>query len=188
MSFLLFCYCEKLFHLYYFVLEHITLCEFGWVHYGLSKREIESTTQQICDYTLKNESKSIYEGAGFRKILGNEEWKQRCKKLLYTFFSKAAEFSRVITFPDTKLSVQGKPWEGVIKTLQYWCANSNLGNKRDATGLIIRNYDLKNHLNFSGITDDEIKCFPTFQDFKKKIRQRKIIKGFWYSTLQRKLF
>ena len=77
MSFLLFCYCEKLFHLYYFVLEHITLWEFGWVHYGLSKREIESTTRQICDYTLKNESKSIYEGAGFRKILGNEEWKQR---------------------------------------------------------------------------------------------------------------
>ena len=169
MSFLLFCYCEKLFHLYYFVLEHITLCEFGWVHYGLSKREIESTTQQICNYTFKKELKSIYEGAGFRKILGHEEWKQRCKKLLHTFFSKAAQLSGVIRFPHTKSSIQGKPWEGVINTLQYWCTNSNLGHEGDATGLIIRNYDLKNHLNFSGITDNEIKNFSTFQDFEKKI-------------------
>ena len=165
-----FCYSEKLFYLYYIVLEHITLCEFGWVHYGLSKRQIDSTTRQICDYTLKKESKSIYEGAGFRKILGNEEWKQRCKQLLGTFFSKAARFSGVIKFPDTKLSIQGKPWEGVINTLQYWCANSNLDNKGDATGLIIRNYDLKNHLNFSGVTDDEIKNFSTFQDFEKKFK------------------
>ena len=165
-----FCYSEKLFYLYYIVLEHITLCEFGWVHYGLNKRQIDSTTRQICDYTLKKESKSIYEGAGFHKILGNEEWKQRCKKLLYTFFSKAARFSGVITFPDTKLSIQGKPWEGVINTLQYWCANSKPDNKGDPTGLIIRNYDLKNLLNFSGVTDDEIKNFSTFQDFEKKIK------------------
>ena len=158
-----------MFYLYYFVLEHVTLCGFGWVHYGLNKREIESTTRQICDYTLKKESKSIYEGAGFRSILGNEEWKQRCKKLLHTFFSKAAQLSGVITFPDTKSSIQGKSWEGVINTLQYWCTNSNLGHEGDATGLIIRNYDLKNHLNFSGITDNEIKNFSTFQDFEKKI-------------------
>ena len=172
-----------MFHLYYFVLEHITLCEFGWVHYGLSKREIESTTQQICNYTFKKESKSIYEGAGFRKILGNEEWKQRCKKLLHSFFSKAAQLSGVIIFPDTKSSIQGKPWKGVINTLQDWCENSNLGNKGDAIGLIIRNYDLKNHLNFSGINFFH---FPGFR--KKKLRQPKIIRGFWYLTLQRKLF
>ena len=87
---------------------------------------------------------------------------------MQTFFSKAAQLSRIITFPDTKLTVQGKPWEGIINTLKYWCANSNLGNKGDANGLIIRNYDLKNHLNFCGITDDEIENFSTFQSFKKK--------------------
>ena len=86
------------------------------------------------------------------------------------FFSKAAQFSGVIAFPDTKLSIQGKPWEDVINTLQYWCKNSNLGNKGEATSLIIRNYDLKNHLNFCGITDDEIKKFSIFQDFEKKFK------------------
>ena len=156
-------------YLYYFVLEHVTLCEFGWVHYGLSEGKVESTTREIYDYKFKQETRSIYEGACFRNVLGDKDWKQRCKKLLQTFFSKAPQFSRIITFPDTKLSVQGKPWEGIIDTLKYWCANSNQGNKGDATGLIIRNYDLKNHLNFCGITDDEIKNFSTFQSFEKKI-------------------
>ena len=87
---------------------------------------------------------------------------------MLTFFGKAAQLSEIITFPDTKLSIQGKPWEDIIDTLQSWCANSNLGNKGDAAGLIIRNYDLKNHLNFCGITDDEIKNFSTFQNFEKK--------------------
>ena len=165
-----FCYSQKLFYLCYFFLEHITLCEFGWVHYGLNKKEIESITRQICDYEFKKESKSIYEGASFRKILGNEEWKQRCKKLLHTFFSKATQFSGIITFPDTKLSIQGKPWESIINTLEYWCENSNQANKGNATGLIIRNYNLKNHLNFCGITDDEIKNFSTFQNSGEKFK------------------
>ena len=139
------------------------------VHYGLTERKIESTTREIYNYKFKQEARSIYEGANFRNILGDEEWKQRCKKLLQTFFSKVAQLSRIITFPDTKLTVQGKPWEGIINTLKYWCANSNLGNKGDANGLIIRNYDLKNHPNFCGVTDDEIENFSTFQSFKKKI-------------------
>ena len=54
--------------------------------------------------------------------------------------------------------------------MRYWCANPNSDNEGDATGLIIRNYDLKNHLNFCGITDDEIKKFSTFQSFEKKFK------------------
>ena len=159
-----------MFYLYYFVLEHVTLCGFGWVHYGRNKREIGSTTLQIGDYKFKKESKSIYEGASFRNILGDVEWQQRCKILLHTFFSKATQLSEIITFPDTKSSIQGKPWEGIINTLRCWCANSNPSNEGDAAGLIIRNYDLKNHLKFCGITDDEIKNFSTFQNFEKKMK------------------
>ena len=156
-------------HLFHFFLEHVTLCEFSWLHYGLDEEKIGCITREIYHYKFKQGARSIYEGASFRRVLGDEEWKQRCKKLLRTFFSKAAQLSRIITFPDTELSVQGKPWEGIINILKNWCANSNQGNKRDATGLIIRNYDLKNHLNFCGITDDEIKSFSTFQSFEKKI-------------------
>ena len=164
-----FCYSQKLFYLYYFVLEHINLFEFGWVYYGLNKKEIGSTHLQIRNYKFKKESKSIYEGASSRKILEDEEWKQRCKKLLLTFFSKDEQFSGIIKFPDTKLSVQGNPWESIINTLEYWCTNSRSANNKNATGLIIRNYDLKNHLNFCGITDDEIKSFSTFQNSQNNI-------------------
>ena len=79
-----------------------------------------------------------------------------------------------MTFPDTRFAARGKPWENVINTLIDWCAISNSGEAKndlgDATGLIIRNYDLKNHLNFCGITDDEIKALLTFKSFEKKFK------------------
>ena len=159
-----------MFYLYYFVLEHVTLCEFGWVHYRLNERKIESITQKIYDYKFKQNTRSIYAGASSVNVLEDGEWKERCKKLLETFFSEASQLSRIITFPDTELSVRGKPWEDIINTLKYWCANSSSDKKGNAAGLIIRNYDLKNHLTFCGITDDEIKNFATFQSFENEIK------------------
>ena len=111
-------------------------------------------------------------GADIYKPLEYEAWKQRCRTLLQTYFSRAGQFSGVITFPDTTLTTRGKPWENAINTLKDWCAFSNTGQTKtdvgDATGLIIRNYDIKNHLNFCGITDDEIKAFLTCKSFEKK--------------------
>ena len=131
-------------------------------------------------------------GADIYKPLEYEAWKQRCRTLLQTYFSRAGQFSGVITFPDTTLTTRGKPWENAINTLKDWCAFSNTGQTKtdvgDATGLIIRNYDIKNHINFCGITDDEIKAFLTCKSFEKKIRPSKILKKFWYLTQQRKLF
>ena len=156
-------------YLYYFILEHVNLCEFGWVHYGLNERKNESTTQEIYHYKSKPKTRRIYAGASSLDVLEDGEWKERCKTLLQSFFSEAAQLSRIITFPDTYISVRGKPWEGIINTLKYWCENSSPGNKENATGLIIRNYDLKNHLVFCGMTDDEIKKFSTCQSFEKKM-------------------
>ena len=114
----------------------------------------------------------IYEGADIYKTLEYEAWKQRCRTLLQTYFSKAGQFSGVITFPDTTITARGKPWENALKTLINWCAFSNTSQDRndvgDATGLIIRNYSLKNHLNFCGVTNDELKAFLTCKSFKKK--------------------
>ena len=70
----------------------------------------------------------------------------------------------MITFPDTSVTTQGKPWESAINTLRDWCA---ISNSSQAIGLIIRNYNLKNNLNFCAITDDKIKAFLTFKCFDK---------------------
>ena len=94
-----------------------------------------------------------------------------------TFFSRAGTFSGIISFPD-KLTAQSKPWNEVISTLKYWCANSNSGNKEDATGLIIRNYGLQKHLIFCGMTDDEIKTTLTFESLGKKHKVLKKIERF----------
>ena len=160
--------------MYYFILGCVNLDEFGLVNYTLSEKEIVSTTQRILDYKFKRDRKIIYEGADIYKPLEHEVWKQRCQKLLQTFFSRAGKFSGIITFPDTRVTAKGKPWENVINTLRYWCENSNSdnakNNKSDTTGLIFRNYNLENHLSFCGMTDDEIKATSTVKSFQKKFK------------------
>ena len=113
---------------------------------------------------FEEEGKHIFQGAGVRKYLSHEQWKQRCKDLLRTFFSRDGKDSGVITFPETNFTAQGKPWQNVMSTLKKWCKNSNSDNgkqKDDATGIIIRNYDLKNHLDFCKVSDESKKsCLP----------------------------
>ena len=116
-----------------------------------------------CEF--KKEGKNIYQGAGVQQALNHEEWKQRCQNLLCTFFSRDGKDSGIITFPETSVTAQGKkPWQNVMSTLKKWCENSNSDSvkpKDDATGIIIRNYDLKNHLDFCKVTDDTKKnCLP----------------------------
>ena len=144
------------------------------VNYTVSEKEIVSTTQKILDYKFKQDRKIIYEVADIYKPLEHEVWKQRCQKLLQTFFSRAGKFSGIITFPDTRVTAKGKPWENIINTLRYWCKNSNSDNAENneggATGLIFRNYNLENHLSFCGMTDDEIKATSTLKSFQKKFK------------------
>ena len=109
-------------------------------------------------------SKCIYQGAGVRQALNHEKWKQRCQDLLRTFFSRDGKDSGIITFPETNITAQEKPWQNVMGTLKEWCKNSDSASveqKHDATGIIIRNYDLKNHLDFCDIADEAKKiCLP----------------------------
>ena len=109
-------------------------------------------------------SKCIYQGAGVRQALNHEKWKQRCQDLLRTFFSRDGKDSGIITFPETNITAQEKPWQNVMGTLKEWCKNSDSASveqKHDATGIIIRNYDLKDHLDFCGIADEAKKiCLP----------------------------
>ena len=63
--------------------------------------------------------------------------------------------------------------------MKCWCRNSNSGNEGDATGLIIRNYDLQNHLNFCGIADDEMKASLIFKSFEKNDKALKNAQRFF---------
>ena len=65
-----------------------------------------------------------------------------------------------------------------MNILKYWCENSNLGNEGDATGLIIRNYDLQNHVKFCGIADDEIKAISISESLEKKYKPLKTTQRF----------
>ena len=96
---------------------------------------------------------------------------------MQTFFSRSGKLSGIITFPE-ELTAEGKPWKEVINTFKYWCANSNSCNEGDTTGLIIRNYDLVNHLNFCGVTNDEIEATSIFKSLKRKRKALKTLDRF----------
>ena len=63
--------------------------------------------------------------------------------------------------------------------MKCWCRNSNSGNEGDATGLIIKNYYLENHLNFCGIADDEIKASLIFKSLEKNFKALKNTQRFF---------
>ena len=159
------------------VLEHINSSYgFGWVNYARVEEELGSIVGEILGYKFKEERKVFKEGPVTTACLEHESWKKRCVKLLKTFFSRDGQFSGIITFPETSITAEGKPWQSVMSTLKNWCKNSYSANlehdKGDATGLIIRNYDLKNHLEFCKVTDIERKrCLPLlFKDFENKFK------------------
>ena len=158
-------------------LENRIVNSFGWINYKRDKDELSIIAQQILQYKFKQEALEIYSGADTRKNLAYAQWQERCKKLLYTFFTRAGESSGIILFPDIEITLisqgcQNEIWQRPMMTLHEWCKTSCL---KDATGLIIRNYDLKNHVHFCGITNDELVAFKdsknlfSFQESNKRI-------------------
>ena len=149
---------------FYFLAGNYSLLGFGLINCAQNKEEAAGITQKIIDCKFMKEEKHIYEGPDVLQALNHEEWKQRCQKLLRTFFSKDERVLGIITFPETSFTVQGKPWLIVMSTLKKWCENSNSNNVEPtdhATGIIIRNYDLINHLDFCKVTDESKEnCLP----------------------------
>ena len=121
-----------------------------------NKDELSLIAKKIFDCEFKRKALEFYEGANTRAILKYDEWEERCKKLLHTFFTRAGTNSRIILFPDIEIAVdnhihQVEIWGRILRTLNDW---SKTSSPKDATGLVIRNYDIKNHLYFRGITED----------------------------------
>ena len=129
------------------------------MNYKRYKDEASHIAKNISKYKFKREDLEIYEGANTKTNLKYDQWEERCRKLLATFFSRAGKNSGIILFPEVEITLhsqicQTEIWPRVLSTLNDWC---KISSPKDATGLIIRNYDLKDHLFFRGITDDEIK-------------------------------
>ena len=158
-------------------LEKIKLNGFGWMNYKRSEEVLKRSEKEekrniiakkIFEYQFKRESLEIHDGADTKEILTYAKWEDRCKKLLDTFFMREGESSGIILFPDTETAVQSQTcqvqtWQRVMSTLNAWCKSSN---PKDATGLIIRNYNLKDHFDFCGITNDDIKDVLSFKESK----------------------
>ena len=141
---------------------------FGWMNRKRSKNELSDIAKKIFEYQFKREDIEIYNGANTKENLTYAEWEERCKELSDTFFSRDGESSGIILFPDTEIVLTSQTSEDKIRqrvmcTLKDWCETST---RKDATGLIIGNYDLKNHLYFCGITNHEIKNTLGFKDSK----------------------
>ena len=130
------------------------------MNYERNKDEPSDIADKIIEYKFKQKPRKIYEGADAKRILKYAEWEERCRKLLDTFFFRGGTNSGIILFPDIKVALLSQitkveKWETVMSILNDWCQSSS--SKDNATGLIIRNYDLKDHSHFRRITENEIK-------------------------------
>ena len=140
-------------------LEKHILHGFGWMNYKRKEDELNVIADKIFYYKFKQQSRRIYCGADIRETLEYSEWEERCRDLLNTFFSKDGRNSGIILFPDIEVTLdhqiwQDQKWARVMSILNKWC---EISNSKDASGLIIQNYDFEDHLNFRKITKDEIK-------------------------------
>ena len=136
------------------------------MNYKRSTNELSDIAKKIFKYQFKREALEIYNGADTKEILTYAKWEKRCKKLFDTFFSRDGKSSGIILFPNTEIVLtsqtsENEIWQRVMSTLNVWCKTLS---QKDATGLIIRNYDLKNHIDFCGITSHEVKNALGFKD------------------------
>ena len=121
--------------------------------------DIFTIAKGILDYKFKQESVGIYCSKDIAKSLPYQKWEESCKDLLNTFFWQEEAYSGIITFPGAKLTTlnqlkQGEMSEKAVTILKTWCKNSCLNNP---LGLISRNYDLKSHLDFCGVSRKDVK-------------------------------
>ena len=145
------------------------------MNYTRNKSDVSVVAKKIFEYHFKRDNVEIHDGADTKAILEYAQWEERCKRLLDTFCSRDGTSSGIILFPDIEIMLHSQiceveKWQRLMMTLNDWCKTSS--SKVD-TGLIIRNYDLKDHFYFCGITKDEVKdtlgfnnCASIF-DFQK---------------------
>ena len=130
------------------------------MNYKRNEEERSVIADKITEFKFKQKARKIYEGADTNVILKYVQWEERCRKLLDTFFYRDGTNSGIILFPDIDVALLSQirkveKWKTVMSILNDWCQSSS--SEDEATGLIIRKYDVKDHFDFRKITEDEIK-------------------------------
>ena len=130
----------------FFLLERRTIMDFCLLNYWQNKNHISTVASMILDYKFNKDSVELLCGANRILNLTYEALKKIWRDLFLQFYTQYEEPVEVITFPEIiEFNETHTIWEKAMCILKKWCENC---------GLIIRNYDVTSHLNFSKIKID----------------------------------
>ena len=135
--------------------------DFSLLNYFKNENHISSVASMILDYKFNHDSVELFCGADQVSNVTYEKMGDRWKELFSQFYTQYDKPVEVITFPEVMGFEATQVWEKAMRVLKIWCEKSS-GNY----GLIIRNYDLKGHLNFSKI---KIDMNRKSQQFKERL-------------------
>ena len=132
--------------------------DFYLLNYWQDKNHISTVTSKIIDYKFNHDSVELLTGANQFSTVTYDKMQRRWTDLFSEFYTQYETPVEVITFPEILPGINkfndAHSWENIMRILKEWCENTS-----EKYGLIIRNYDLKGHVNFSKINIDlNVKC------------------------------
>ena len=120
--------------------------DFFLLNYWQNESHISTAALMILDYKFNYDSVELFFGANQVTNLTYEALGKRWRDLYSQFYTQYEKPVEVITFPEVmEFNETHTIWEKAICNLKKWCK---------CYGLIIRNYDITSHLNFSKIEID----------------------------------
>ena len=122
-------------------------------------------SSQICDFKFEGKSVTLDFGANSVETFSNENWERHCNEYLNQFYKIDGKFIEVITVPDTTGEIDSL-WSLPINTLKSWCESSKSG-----LGLIVANYDIKEHLLFFGAAEHLLRKALYIDEFPDDIER-----------------
>ena len=149
-----------------FALENCIMDGFCFLSYTYQEQDLQHISTEICNFEFKKKSVCVNIGSNFKKVFSYKDWKEHCEKFFKSFYTSNGVVTEVITVPDITGKIENDSCQNLtIRTLKKWCNYS-----QDKLGLIVANYDIKDHLFFLGVTESllrhtlSIKEFPENQE------------------------
>ena len=146
-----------------FVLGNCIINGFCFLSYRYQRQDLARISTQICDFKFTRKAVSVNFGANFTKTFSYKNWTKHCSKFFNHFYTSNGTVTEVITVPDiTEKREDGSCWSLSINTLKKWCTFS-----QNSLGLIVTNYDIKEHLFFLGATESLLREAFNIENFSK---------------------